>query len=250
MLKNLLSFLFLFSYLISNAQVEHSSKAIVMTVGLENYRQLFSKSEENNFNIGIPNFSKFKDGYARNVAIAYGSKRFLDNDDYHAWSIFGSGSSWDRNDVFNIEDTLSFVVDQTRIFAGVVNSYSVGLRYTYGLALTHNDDLNFLIGFRGELHERYYSAPATEGVGFDTSANEFSIRTFAVPEIQYIVPDKPYVLSLSMALPISALGFDSQNVKNPALTERQQKNGGAFLDLFGFKETVFELSFGFFLKSK
>jgi hypothetical protein len=249
MLKNLLSFLLLFSYLISNAQVEHSSKAIVMTVGLENYRQLFSRSEENNFNIGGPVLFKFQDGYARNVVIAYGSKKLLDNDDYHAWSIFGSGSSWERNDVFNVEDSLGNVIDQARIFAGLVNSFTVGLRYTYGLALTHNENLNFLVGFRGELHERYYSAPATEGVGFDISANKFSFRTFAVPEMQYIVPNKPYILSLSMVLPVSAFGFDSQNVKNPALTERQQKNGGAFLDLFGFNETIFELSFGFFLKS-
>ncbi len=241
----LLLFLFVFSL---NAQVEHSSKAITVSIGLENHRQLFSKSvEDDDFNGGI-SFSKFSDGYARDIVVAIGSKKIIEDDNYHAWSIFGSGSSWDRNDVFDLQDSLGNTIDELSFFAGKVSSYAVGLRYTYGLSLTHNENLNFLIGFRGELHERFYSAPATEGIGFDTNANEVSLRAFAVPEMHYIVPGKPLLLSFRIGLPVASLGLDSQNVSNPALTLRQQRNGGLSFDLFGFKDSLFEVSFGYFLK--
>ena len=248
MKKNTLLLLFLCFIVSLNAQVEHSSKAITMTISLENNLQLFSNSEENSLLNPFTNQSRFQNGSARNLVVAFGSKKIMENDNYQAWSIFGSGSSWDRNDVFDVQDTLANTIDQVRFLAGTVNSYSVGLRYTYGFALTHKENLNFLIGFRGELQDRYYSAPATQGIGFDTNVNKISLRIFAAPEVQYIVPGKPYIISLSMALPVSILGIESQNVKNPALTPRQQKSGGAFFELFGFRETVFDLSIGYFLK--
>jgi len=250
MLKYLLSFILLFSCFISNAQDEYSSKAITMSISLENNLQLFSNSVENiQFN-PLGNLSKFSDGSKRNLVIGYGSKKFLENDNYQAWGIFGSGSQWERNDVFDLQDSLGNTIDEVRFLIGEVQNFTIGLRYTYGVALTHDDNLNFLIGFRGELHEEYYSALATEGVGFDTNANTISIRTFALPEVQYIIPNTRYIMSLRMGLPISSFGFDFQNVKNPALTLRQQRNGGLSFDLFGFKDTLYELSFGYFLVSK
>jgi hypothetical protein len=253
MLKYLLSFFLIFSFLISNAQVEHSSKALTVTIGLENNRQLFSNSvvnEEFGLNPFTPFNPKYSDGYARELVVAIGSTKMLEEDNSQSWGVFGAGSSWDRNDIFDLDDTLGIIIDGVSVFAGKVKSYSVGLRYTYGLSLSHQANLNFLIGIRGELHEKYYSASASEGFGFDRSINQISLRTFLVPEVRYIVPNTQYMFSLRMGLPIASLSFETETAKNPSLTSEEQKSSGMSFDNFGFKESLFELSFGYFLLNK
>lgn len=249
MLKYLLFSLLFFSFLIVNAQVEQGSKAIIVTVGLENNRQLYSNSDEKEGFTASIFSSKFSDGYERELVVGIGSTTILEDDNFQSWSIFGSGSSWDRNDVFDSVDSSNVVQGEISVFAGKVKSYSIGLRYTYGLSLTHRENLNFLLGFRGELHENYHAAAATEGVGFDRTINQISLRTFIVPELQYVVPNTRYMLSLRMGLPVASFGFETETVKNPALIANQQKSSGVYFDNFRLKEHVFEVSFGYFLKS-
>ena len=214
MLKNLLTLFFLFVYIISHAQVVHSSTALNISIASEEYQLTnlsFIGNEQFSFNasnLGIREVPFAE--YGNRLTIGIGIMKSDNHENSHTAGIFGAHSRWDRLREISFLDTIGGKTLKT------TTESTIGIRYTFGLSVIHKNDLNFLIGFRGEIGDSFLFATSDiDFIGhFDYRINRVFVRTYVMPEIQYYFSNIPIKCSLRFGLPIFNIGHtgDSQDI--------------------------------------
>lgn len=129
-------------------------------------------------------------------------------------------------------------------YHGKSNELNVGLRFERGRWLERISTEKFKIGIGSSVRAFMHISDlkSTDPGYYPREREQYYLVFGVVPRIRYEVNSKFY-FTLQFPFELFGFGVDFWTIKNPALTETQQKNGGADFNIGG--ETLIRLGAGY-----